>query len=66
MVTSDKNVGVFRKAFIQLAYKRLSLSLFLPRAIVSGTATVSINESDVVTGGKTVVITLTGDTWVTG
>lgn len=32
---------------------------------VTGTATASITEADVVTGGKTVILTLTGDTWVT-
>ena len=30
---------------------------------ITGTATSSITESDVVTGGKTIIITLTGDTW---
>lgn len=33
-------------------------------AAVTGTATASIDESDIVTGGKTIIITLTGDTWV--
>lgn len=33
-------------------------------AAVTGTATASITETDVVTGGKTTIITLTGDTWV--
>lgn len=33
-------------------------------AAITGTATASIIESDVVTGGKTIIITLTGDTWV--
>lgn len=33
---------------------------------LTGTATASITESDIVTGGKTVVLTLTGDTFVTG
>ena len=32
---------------------------------VSGTATASIDEDDITTGGKTVIIMLTGDTWVT-
>ena len=32
---------------------------------VSGTATASITEADVVAGGKTIIITLTGDTWAT-
>ena len=32
-------------------------------AALTGTATASIDESDVVTGGKTIILTLTGDTW---
>jgi hypothetical protein len=35
-------------------------------AALTGTATASITESDIVTGGKTVILTLTGDTFVTG
>ena len=34
-------------------------------AAVTGTAIASITESDIVTGGKTIIITLTNDTWVT-
>jgi hypothetical protein len=34
-------------------------------AALSGTATASITEADIVTGGKTIILTLTGDTWVT-
>jgi hypothetical protein len=33
-------------------------------AILSGTAMASITETDVVTGGKTIIITLTGDTFL--
>jgi len=33
-------------------------------AAITGTATVGIVESDIVDGGKTIIITLTGDTWV--
>jgi hypothetical protein len=33
-------------------------------AAITGTATASILESDIVTGGKTIIITLTGDTWI--
>lgn len=33
-------------------------------AAVTGTATASITEADVVAGGKTIIVTLTGDTWV--
>ena len=32
-------------------------------AVLTGTATATINESDVETGGKTVIVTLTNDTW---
>lgn len=33
-------------------------------AAISGTVTASITEADIVTGGKTIIITLTGDTWI--
>ena len=33
-------------------------------AAVTGTAVASITEADVVAGGKTIIITLTGDTWI--
>jgi hypothetical protein len=33
-------------------------------AAITGTATAAISEDDVVAGGKTIVITLTGDTWI--
>ena len=32
--------------------------------VITGTVTASITESDVVTGGKTIILTLTGDTFV--
>ena len=35
-----------------------------PAAVVTGTITASVTEADIVTGGKTIIITLTGDTWV--
>ncbi|MDD5406989.1 MAG: hypothetical protein PHE73_08645 [Sulfurovaceae bacterium] len=31
---------------------------------LTGTATASITEADIVAGGKTIILTLTGDTWV--
>ena len=34
-------------------------------AAITGTATATIDETDVVAGGKTIITTLTGDTWVT-
>lgn len=33
-------------------------------ATLTGTITAGVNESDIVAGGKTLIITLTGDTWV--
>ncbi len=36
----------------------------VPFVALSGTATASIDETDVVAGGKTVVLTLMSDTWV--
>ncbi len=33
-------------------------------AVVTGTFVPSVTEADVVTGGKTTIITLTGDTWI--
>jgi hypothetical protein len=35
-------------------------------AAISGTITEAINESHIVAGGRTIIITLTGDTWVAG
>lgn len=33
-------------------------------AAISGTITTGVNETDIVNGGKTLIITLTGDTWI--
>jgi hypothetical protein len=33
-------------------------------AALTGTATATINEADIVAGGKTIILTLTGDTWI--
>lgn len=33
-------------------------------AALTGTATASITEADIVTGGKTIILTLTNDTWI--
>lgn len=33
-------------------------------AALTGTVTASITETDIVNGGKTIILTLTGDTWV--
>ena len=44
-------------------YRRVVFKPSSTTAALSGTATASITEADVRTGGKTVVITLTGATW---
>ncbi len=41
-----------------------SFTLATSSAAVTGTATASITETDIVTGGKTIIITLTGDTFI--
>tara|TARA_R110000868_G_scaffold19561_7_gene84227 strand:- start:2860 stop:3378 length:519 start_codon:yes stop_codon:yes gene_type:complete len=35
-----------------------------PTAALTGTITASVTEADIVTGGKTLIITLTNDTWI--
>ena len=35
-------------------------------ASITGTITSSTTESDIVSGGKTIIITLIGDTWIPG
>lgn len=50
-----------------LLNRRMRVTWFVSSAVtaaVTGTATASITEADVVAGGKTIIITLTGDTWV--
>lgn len=46
----------------------LDLIIMLPAAgataAISGTITPSATEADIVAGGKTLIITLTGDTWI--
>lgn len=42
----------------------LSRRIAAATAAITGTATASITETDVVTGGKTIIITLTNDEWV--
>lgn len=47
-----------------IRYTRSRIKFLSGSAVVTGTATASITEADVVTGGKTIIITLIGDTWV--
>lgn len=50
-----------RSPFIKnpLAIPQPSVSI-----VLTGTVTTSITETDIVTGGKTIILTVTGDTWV--
>lgn len=57
-------VGIFRKRFIGYRQNRRSILLLVTRADITGTATASIDEDDITTGGKTIIITLSGDEWV--
>lgn len=43
---------------------RRTFTLGAATCAVTGTATASITEADIVTGGKTIILTLTNDTWV--
>lgn len=54
-------------SFIQLRSPRFNNPLATPSivsATITGTATASITESDIVTGGKTIIITITNETFV--
>ena len=44
-------------------YFRNPLAYSAVSAVVTGTAVASITETDIVTGGKTIIITLTNGTW---
>ena len=48
---------------ITLIIKRALRSIF-SRVVITGTITPSATEADIVTGGKTIIITLSDDTWV--
>jgi hypothetical protein len=43
---------------------RITIDESTTSAAITGTATASITEADIVTGGKTIIITLTGDTFL--
>ena len=67
---SDAEIGaIYADEYNELLEPALPLQYFTPAgssitASVTGTATASITEADIVTGGKEVIITLTGDTWI--
>jgi hypothetical protein len=59
-VTFD-NPGTPTNVVIALAFSPTGVT----SAALTGTALSSITEADIVAGGKTIIITLTGDTWIT-
>lgn len=54
----DMDFGVALSGGIAIEIKAV------PTIALTGTATASITEADIVTGGKTIILTLTNDTWV--
>ena len=59
-----RNVGWTDADSDDRAAVHLAVREILKTAAITGTAQPSITEADVVTGGKTIIITLTGDTWI--
>ncbi len=49
---------------MSLRHSTLYVPFAAVTAAITGTATANITEADVVAGGKTIIITTTGDTWV--
>ena len=57
--------GVYRNRYVwQRGLNRRGFVGGKARAVLTGTITASVTEADIVTGGKTLIITLTGDTWI--
>jgi len=61
-VIGEVKLSLADSAQIDVAAPTLTLSG--PTAAITGSATAGINELDVVAGGKTIVITLTGAKWI--
>ena len=56
--------GYRQRAYVWTPPARRFIGTRFAYAAITGTITASVNESDIVAGGKTIIITLTGDTWV--
>ena len=52
------------RSFPIRAHLPRALPDYTKTAAITGTATASMTEADVVAGGKTIIITLTNDTWI--
>lgn len=59
------STGVFRHRFEPQQYRRSAWIAGRPiSAALTGTITASTTEADIVAGGKTIILTLSGDTWI--
>ena len=57
-------VGYRRQTFVWQTPDRRWIGTAGKSAAITGTITASVTEADIVDGGKTIIITLTGDTWI--
>ena len=64
-MTLTNSPGTSAHPRVYMPRQRKANQYGLTSAALTGTATASITEADIVTGGKTIILTLTGDTWVT-
>lgn len=72
MATRDRSVstedpGLFAMSGVGEEWQAFGLAIHPnpdPIAGLTGTATATIEENDILDGGKTIILTLTGDTWV--
>ena len=60
----DGTVGQPDRQVAAFLYSGIAATVPAAVAAITGTATASITEADIVAGGKTIIITLTNDTWV--
>ncbi len=61
--TGANRVGAYRVGGVRIGWPGEDA---ISGITVTGTAVPTQTEADVVTGGKTIILTLTGDTFVTG
>lgn len=63
----DHSVGTKQyQVYLPVDYSILSLTIAGPYCQASGTCfSTQVEDSDIVSGGKTIILTLTGDTWLT-
>jgi hypothetical protein len=67
LTASSDNPGVFTDSADARWWDAMTVGVkpaSVVAAVVTGTMVPSVTESDIVAGGKTIIITLTGDTWI--